>query len=167
MDIKLKFKPKDIRTKQFSKKVFGYNPDEVDAFLIELANEFQNLLNKMEQIKSQTPESKMNELIKNTKKKIAKILEETKKEKKQLEEEKKRIEVEIEQLKNIQRKMANKLKLTIIEMTRILEEIKPDDKHKKGKELHSDRIEGSTEREAKRNSKSGERKIEDKSDGAA
>ncbi|WP_457569971.1 DivIVA domain-containing protein [Desulfurobacterium sp.] len=165
MDIKLKFKPKDIRTKQFSKKVFGYNPDEVDAFLIELANEFQNLLNKMEQIKSQTPESKMKELIKNTKKKIAKIVEETKKEKRQLEEEKRRIEAEIEQLKIIQRKMANKLKLTIIEMTRILEEIKPDDKHKKGKELHPGGSESSTERETERNSESGERKAENKSNG--
>ncbi|WP_457567337.1 DivIVA domain-containing protein [Desulfurobacterium sp.] len=167
MDIKLKFKPKDIRTKQFSKKVFGYNPDEVDAFLIEISNEFQNLLNKIEQIKSQTPESKMKELVKRTKKKIEKILEDSKKEKRQLEEEKKRIEAEIEQLKIIQKKMANKLKLTIIEMTRILEEIKPDDKSKDGKELRSDRSKGATEREAEFDSEGGKWKAKDKGDGAA
>ncbi|WP_022847501.1 MULTISPECIES: DivIVA domain-containing protein [unclassified Desulfurobacterium] len=167
MDIKLKFNPKDIRTKQFSKKVFGYNPDEVDAFLIELSNEFQNLLNKIEQIRSQTPESKMKELVRKTKKKIEKIVEESKKEKRQLEEEKRRIENEIEQLRIVQRKMANKLKLTIIEMTRILEEIKPDDKPKKGKEFHSGGGESSTQRETERNSKSGKREVEDKGDGTA
>ncbi|SNR75068.1 DivIVA domain-containing protein [Desulfurobacterium atlanticum] len=143
----LKIKPRDIRTKEFSKKVFGYNPDEVDAFLIEVANEFQNLLNKIELLKNSTAEAKKEKILRELKQEIDKKLEEVKLEKKRLEDEKKQLQLEIENLKNIQKRFANKLKLTIIELTRIFEEIKPDDKDKQKSELSDTGIEGSAKSE--------------------
>jgi len=149
---KLKIKPRDIRTKQFSKKVFGYNPDEVDAFLIEVANEFQNLLNRIELLKNATAEAKKDKILRELKQEIEKKLEEVKLEKKKLEDEKRQLQVEIENLKNVQRKFANKLKLTIIELTRIFEGIKSDDKGKQESGLSDTGIEGSTKGESEQNS---------------
>ena len=70
---KVKLRPQDIRTKEFSKKLFGYDPDEVEAFLIEVANAYQELLKEIESLRIKTPEYKTEKLIEKAKKEIEKI----------------------------------------------------------------------------------------------
>ncbi len=126
--------PKDIRNKQFDKKLFGgYNPDEVDSFLVKVASEMEALLRKIEILEKQTPERRKAEVIEMAKKEIERMIEAAKEEKERLEEEKSIIEAEIEQLKLTKRKIENKLKMSIIEMTQILEELKADETEGEGK----------------------------------
>jgi len=86
---KLKLRPQDIRTKEFSKKLFGYDPDEVEAFLIEVANAYQELLKEIESLRIKTPEYKTEKLIEKAKKEIEKIVQKKLEEKKELKSKKK------------------------------------------------------------------------------
>ncbi len=144
-----KLKPRDIKVKEFSKKVFGYNPDEVDDFLMEVANEFQNLLTKIELLKSDTAEAKKDKILREVEIELKKKLHDINEEKRKLEMEKIDIEREIENLKIVQRKISNKLKFTIIEMTKLLEGIRIDDKLNKEGEQSDIGSESATEGEKK------------------
>ena len=132
-----KLKPKDIRTKEFGRKLFGYNPDEVDAFLIEVSNEFQNLLKTIENLKKSKAEEKVEFILKEAKKKVEEIIQKSKEEKEELNKEKEKIENEIEKLKQVQRKLMEKLKLTMMEMTKIIEELKESESSKDRGKSHS------------------------------
>ncbi len=162
------FTPSEIRNKEFSKKLFGYDPDEVDSFLVEIANAYQELLKEIEKLKIKTPEYKTKELVERAKKEIEKIVEEKKKEKELLEKEKRALELEIEKLRFTQKTMYDRLKIAIIDMTKILEELKRDASGQKEEGRDRDRSEvaaqgfqeqsregGSGEAESKGNGSSG------------
>jgi len=137
---KRRMTPSEIRNKDFGKKLFGYDPEEVDNFLVEVANAYQELLKENEALRVKTPEYKAQQAVEKAKKEIEKIIEKKKKEKELLEKEKREIELEIEKLRLAQKKMADKLKLALIEMTQILEELKKDASGKKKE--HGDRDRG-------------------------
>ncbi len=120
------FSPSQIRNKEFSKKFWGYDPDEVDSFLMEVANAYHELLKEIERLKIQTPEYKAKEIVEKAKREIEKIVEKKRQEKELLEKAKRELEIEIEKLRLAQKGMCDKLKIAIIEMTRILEELKKD-----------------------------------------
>jgi len=128
---RVKLRPQDIRTKEFSKKLFGYDPDEVEAFLIEVANAYQELLKEIERLRIKTPEYKTEKLIEKAKKEIEKIIQKKLEEKEELEKQKKELELEIEKLRLAQKQMFDRLKMAIIDMTRIVEELRPNAADKK------------------------------------
>jgi len=140
---KVKLRPQDIRTKEFSKKLFGYDPDEVEAFLIEVANAYQELLKEIETLRVKTPEYKTEKLIEKAKKEIEKIIQKKLEEKKELEKQKEELELEIEKLRLAQKQMFDRLKMAIFDMTRIVEELRPDVAGKKEKRSSGTGGEGS------------------------
>ncbi|TCK04693.1 DivIVA domain-containing protein [Phorcysia thermohydrogeniphila] len=142
---KVKLRPQDIRTKEFSKKLFGYDPDEVEAFLIEVANAYQELLKEIESLRVKTPEYKTEKLVEKAKKEIEKIVQKKLEEKKELEKQKKELELEIEKLKLAQKQFFDRLKMTILDMTRILEELRPNATGKKEERGSGTGSEGSTQ----------------------
>jgi len=160
-------KPSDIRNKDFSKKLFGYNPDEVEAFLNDVANAYQELLKEVEQLKKSAPEYKVEEIVEKARKKIDSIVKEKVKEKEFLEKKKKELEMEIEKLNLVQRKVYGKLKLAILEMTKILEELKPNAKGKKEEGWSGNRSQGSAEVFQEQDREGGGRKAEDKGNGSS
>ncbi|MEO2068189.1 MAG: DivIVA domain-containing protein [Desulfurobacteriaceae bacterium] len=162
MEIGKKLKPEDIRSKEFNKKLFGYDPDEVDAFLIEVANAYQDLLRDLENLKRNTPEYKTEEIVEKARRKIEEIIQKKMEEKEELERQKKEIELEIEKLRLAQKKIFDRLKMAIIDMTRIIEELRPNAKNKdKGKSNFSG-SEGSTQSFTEQNRESGRGETEDK-----
>ena len=164
---KISIKPADIRTKEFSKKLFGYDPDEVEAFLNDVANAYQNLLNEIENLKKKTPEYKTEMLIEKAKREIEKIVQKKTEEKEQLERKKKELEIEIEKLKLAQKKVYDRLKLAILDMTRILEELRPNVKsEKEGKRVDS-RSESPAKSVKKQDRESGRGKAESESNSSA
>jgi len=140
-----KLTPQEIRNQEFSKKLFGYDPDEVDVFLSDIANAYEELLQEVESLRSRTPEHKAEEIVVKTKKKVEKIVEEKKKQLKELEEKKKDVEIEIEKLRLTERKIAGKLRMVILEMTKLLKELEADVKGKKGEGELGNRSEGSAQ----------------------
>jgi DivIVA domain-containing protein len=162
MENKRKLTPQEIRNQEFSKKLFGYDPDEVDIFLSTVANAYEDLLKEVNRLRAQTPEYKAEELVEKARRKIERIVEEKKKELNILSKKREEVEIEIEKLRLTQKRMANKLKAAIIEMTRLLKELEED---AKGKEIgRSDRVrgEGSAQVLQKQNRESGGREAEDK-----
>ena len=164
---KLPIKPNDIRAKEFSKKLFGYDPDEVEAFLNDVANAYQNLLNEIEKLKKKTPEYKAEMLVEKAKKEIEKIIQKKTEEKEQLEKKKKELEIEIEKLRLAQKKVYDRLKLAIIEMTRILEELRPNAKGEEERERTDNRSESPAKSVEKQNGESGRGETESESDSSA
>jgi len=164
---KFSIKPADIRTKEFGRKLFGYDPDEVEAFLNDVANAYQNLLNEIEKLKKKTPEYKTEMLIEKAKKEIEKIVQKKTEEKEQLERKKKELELEIEKLKLAQKKVYDRLKLAIIDMTRILEELKPNAKSKEEGKRSSSGSKGSTESVKKQDRESGRGEAKSESNGSS
>ncbi|WP_083801934.1 DivIVA domain-containing protein [Desulfurobacterium thermolithotrophum] len=162
-----KLKPQEIRTKEFSKKLFGYDPDEVEAFLIEVANAYQDLLKEIESLKRSTPEYKTEELVEKARKRIEEILHKKLEEKEELERQKKELEIEIEKLKLVQKQIFDKLKLTIFDMTRIIEEIRPNAPSKEERRGNRDRSESSTQSFSQQDRESGGGETEDKSNSAS
>ena len=126
---KRKLKPQDIdiRSKEFKKKTFGigYDPEEVEAFLIEVANAYQELLEELEELQRIVPENNTNELMEKVRNRIEEIFREAMEKKRELEVQNKEIETEIERLKLIRERMYDRLKLVILDMARIIEEIEP------------------------------------------
>ena len=122
-----RLKPQDIRSKEFKKKTFGigYDPEEVEAFLIEVANAYQELLEELEELQRIVPENNTNELMEKVRNRIEEIFREAMEKKRKLEVQNKEIETEIERLKLIQKSMYDRLKLVILDMARIIEEIEP------------------------------------------
>lgn len=121
-----KLKPQDIRSKEFSKKLFGYDPDEVEAFLIKVANAYQDLLTEVETLRKETPEYKTDEIVEKARKRIEEVLQKKMAEKEKIEKQKEEVEMEIERLELTKKKMFNRLKFAILDMTKIIEEIKPN-----------------------------------------
>jgi cell division initiation protein len=124
---KKRLKPQDIRSREFKKKTFGigYDPEEVEAFLIEVANAYQELLEELEELQRIVPENNTNELMEKVRNRIEEIFREAMEKKRKLEVQNKEIETEIERLKLIQKSMYDRLKLVILDMARIIEEIEP------------------------------------------
>ncbi|MEO2082547.1 MAG: DivIVA domain-containing protein [Desulfurobacteriaceae bacterium] len=163
---KRRLKPSDIRNREFSKKLFGYDPDEVDAFLAEVANSYDQLIRELEQLQRKTPEYKAQTAVEKARKEIEKLLEKKRAEKEELERQKREIEVEIEKLKLVQRKIFSKLKATIIDMTRIIEEIKPDAQGKKKEERSGAGVEGSAQKFEEQDREGGRGKAEGEGNGS-
>jgi len=126
---KKRLKPHDIRSKEFKKKTFGigYDPEEVEAFLIEVANAYQELLEELEELEREFLKSDFDtqELMKETRKGIEEILQRKTRAEEEIERQKREIEIEIERLKLIRKKLFEKIKLVILDMAGIIEEIKP------------------------------------------
>ena len=124
---KKRLKPQDIRSREFKKKTFGigYDPEEVEAFLIEVANAYQELLEELEELQRIVPENNTNELMEKVRNRIEEIFREAMEKKRKLEVQNKEIETEIERLKLIRERMYDRLKLVILDMARIIEEIEP------------------------------------------
>ena len=124
---KKRLKPQDIRSREFKKKTFGigYDPEEVEAFLIEVANAYQELLEELEELQRIVPENNTNELMEKVRNRIEEIFREAMEKKRELEVQNKEIETEIERLKLIRERMYDRLKLVILDMARIIEEIEP------------------------------------------
>ena len=120
---KRKLKPQDIRSKEFKKKTFGigYDPEEVEAFLIEVANAYQELLEELEELQRIVPENNTNELMEKVRNRIEEIFREAMEKKRKLEVQNKEIETEIERLKLIRERMYSRLKLVILDITQVIQ----------------------------------------------
>ena len=120
---KKRLRPQDIRSKEFKKKTFGigYNPEEVEAFLIEVANAYQELLEELEELQRIVPENNANELMEKARNRIEEIFREAMEKKRKLEVQNKEIETEIERLKLIRERMYSRLKLVILDMTQVIQ----------------------------------------------
>jgi cell division initiation protein len=164
---KRRFSPSEIRNKEFNKKLFGYDPEEVESFLMEVANAYQELLKEVERLRVKTPEYKTKELIEKAKKEIEKIVEKKKEEKEALERKKEEIELEIEKLRLAQKKIYDRLKIAIIEMTRILEELRTDVKGEKKEGRDRDRDKSPAQELKESSGESGSGKAESKDNGAS
>lgn len=140
-----KLTPQEIRNQEFSKKLFGYDPDEVDVFLSDIANAYEELLQEVEALRSKTPEYKTEEIVAKARKKVEKLVEEKKKQLKNLEEKKEEVELEIEKLRLTEKKIAGKLKMVILEMTKLLKELEADVKSKREEGESGNRGEGSAQ----------------------
>jgi cell division initiation protein len=118
-----RLKPQDIRSKEFKKKTFGigYDPEEVEAFLIEVANAYQELLEELEELQRIVPENNTNELMEKVRNRIEEIFREAMEKKRKLEVQNKEIETEIERLKLIRERMYSRLKLVILDMTQVIQ----------------------------------------------
>jgi cell division initiation protein len=121
-----KLQPQEIRSRKFTKKFWGYNPKEVDAFLIEVANAYQKLLEEVENLKSKAPKYKAEELTEEVHIKIREILKRKAEVEEEIKKQKMEIEVEIENLRLIRKKMIDKLRLVVFDIVRVAEEIKVD-----------------------------------------
>ena len=120
---KKRLKPQDIRSREFKKKTFGigYDPEEVEAFLIEVANAYQELLEELEELQRIVPENNTNELMEKVRNRIEEIFREAMEKKRKLEVQNKEIETEIERLKLIRERMYSRLKLVILDMTQVIQ----------------------------------------------
>jgi cell division initiation protein len=120
---KKRLRPQDIRSKEFKKKTFGigYDPEEVEAFLIEVANAYQELLEELEELQRIVPENNTNELMEKVRNRIEEIFREAMEKKRELEVQNKEIETEIERLKLIRERMYSRLKLVILDMTQVIQ----------------------------------------------
>jgi cell division initiation protein len=159
-----RLKPQEIRSREFGKKLFGYDPDEVETFLIEVANAYQDLLKEVETLRRETPEYKTEELVEKARKRIEEILQKKMEEKEELEKQKKEIEIEIEKLKLAQKKMFDRLRLAIFDMTRIIEEIKPNASGKEKGKSTGTGSEGATQGFSQPDREGRRGEIEDKGD---
>ena len=120
---KKRLKPQDIRSREFKKKTFGigYDPEEVEAFLIEVANAYQELLEELEELQRIVPENNTNELMEKVRNRIEEIFREAMEKKRELEVQNKEIETEIERLKLIRERMYSRLKLVILDITQVIQ----------------------------------------------
>ena len=125
---KKRLRPQDIRSKEFKKKTFGigYNPEEVEAFLIEVANAYQELLEELEELQRIVPENNANELMEKARNRIEEIFREAMEKKRELEVQSRKIETEIERLKLVQKSMYDRLKLVILDMTQVIQGLHSD-----------------------------------------
>jgi cell division initiation protein len=125
---KKRLRPQDIRSKEFKKKTFGigYNPEEVEAFLIEVANAYQELLEELEELQRIVPENNANELMEKARNRIEEIFREAMEKKRELEVQSRKIETEIERLKLVQKSMYDKLKLVILDITQVIQGLHSD-----------------------------------------
>jgi cell division initiation protein len=125
---KRKLKPQDIRSKEFKKKTFGigYDPEEVEAFLIEVANAYQELLEELEELQGIVSENNTNELMEKVRNRIEEIFREAMEKKRELEVQSRKIETEIERLKLIRERMYSRLKLIILDITQVIQGLHSD-----------------------------------------
>ena len=125
---KKRLRPQDIRSKEFKKKTFGigYNPEEVEAFLIEVANAYQELLEELEELQRIVPENNANELMEKARNRIEEIFREAMEKKRELEVQSRKIETKIERLKLVQKSMYDKLKLVILDITQVIQGLHSD-----------------------------------------
>ena len=125
---KKRLRPQDIRSKEFKKKTFGigYDPEEVEAFLIEVANAYQELLEELEELQRIVPENNTNELMEKVRNRIEEIFREAMEKKRELEVQSRKIETEIERLKLVQKRMYDKLKLVILDITQVIQGLHSD-----------------------------------------
>ncbi|WP_456455791.1 DivIVA domain-containing protein [Thermovibrio sp.] len=165
--MKKHFTPSEIRNKEFSKKLWGYNPEEVESFLIEVASSYGELLREIERLRVKTPEYKAKEIIEKTKKEIEKIVEKKREEIKQIEKRKEEIEFEIEKLKLAQKNIYDRLKVAIIEMTRILEELRRDVGGKEERRGSGNRVESSAQVVKEQDREGGRGETEGEGDGSS
>ena len=123
-----RLKPQDIRSKEFKKKTFGigYDPEEVEAFLIEVANAYQELLEELEELQRIVSENNTNELMEEVRNRIEEIFREAMGKRRELEVQSRKIETEIEKLELIRERMYSKLKLVILDVTQIVQELHPN-----------------------------------------
>ena len=142
---KRKFTPEEIKHQEFSKKLFGYDPDEVELFLSTVAAAYEELLKELEKLRAKTPEYKAEQVMERAKKEIERLVETKKRQLQEIEKRRKEVELEIEKLRLTQKRMTNRLKMAIFEMTRILKELEEDVKGKGEKGSSGDRSKGSAE----------------------
>ena len=162
-DKQRKLTPQEIKNQEFSKKLFGYDPDEVEIFLSTVAGAYEELLKEVERLKARTPEYKAQQVMEKARKELEKLVEMKKKELQEIEKKKEEVEIEIEKLRFTQKKMTNRLKLALLEMTRILKELEEDVKGKAEKGSSGDRGEGSTQSLKEQDREGGRGETEDKS----
>ena len=154
--------PQEIKNQEFSKKLFGYDPDEVELFLTTVAGAYEELLKEVERLRAKTPEYKAEQIMEKTKKEIEKIIEAKKKQLQEIEKKKKEVELEIEKLLFTQKKMTNRMKLAILEMTKILKELEGDVKDKGEKGSSGDRSKSPAQSLPEQDRESGGGEAEDK-----
>ncbi len=127
---KRRITPQEIKNQEFSKKLFGYDPDEVEIFLSTVANAYEELLKELERLKVKTPEYKAEQVMEKARREIEKLVDTRRKQLQEIEKKKEEVELEIEKLRFTQKKMVNRMKLAILEMTKILKELEGDVKSK-------------------------------------
>jgi cell division initiation protein len=110
------------------KKTFGigYDPEEVDAFLIEVANAYQELLEELEELQGIVPENNTNELMVKVRNRIEEIFREVMEKKRELKVQSRKIETEIERLKLVRERMHSRLKLVILDITQVIQGLYSD-----------------------------------------
>jgi len=162
-----KLTPTEIRNKEFGKKLFGYDPDQVDSFLVEVAGVMEEMQREIERLRVRTPEYKKEQLLEEIKAKAQKIVEQKKAEVARYKQMKEELELEIEKLRLARNHMIERLKYTIIDMSKILEGLRKDAKADKKRQLHSDRSKGSTSLFKQQDSGSGSWQAEGEGERAA
>jgi DivIVA domain-containing protein len=122
--------PQEIRLKEFNKKRFGfgYDPEEVKVFLIEVADAYQDLLKELMDLERKSVENNLDtqELMDGTLKGIEEILQRKTEVEEEIERQKQEIAAEIEKLKLIRKKLFERIKFVIFDMVGVIEKLKPD-----------------------------------------
>jgi len=127
---KRRLEPQEIRLKEFNKKRFGfgYDPEEVKVFLIEVADAYQGLLKELMDLERKSMENNLDtqELMDGTLKGIEKILQRKTEVEEEIERQKQEIAAEIEKLKLIRKRLFERIKFVIFDMVGVIEKLKPD-----------------------------------------
>ena len=123
---KRRLEPQEIRSKEFTKKLFGfgYDPDEVEAFLIEVANAYQELLEELENLRRNVPVCSAEEVVEEGRMRIEEIFRRKTEMEEEIERQKEEIEMEIEKLKLVRKRIFNGLRLIVFDTTRIIMDMK-------------------------------------------
>jgi len=121
---KKRLNPQDIRSKEFNRKLFGigYDPEEVEAYLIEVANAYQELLEELEELRRVVFENNADELMERAYSRIEEIFQKAAEEREQIEMQIKKIESEIKWLKLLRKQMYDRLKLVIFDVIQVIQE---------------------------------------------
>ena len=116
----------EIRSKEFTKKIFGfgYDPEEVDTFLMQVADAYQELVEELENLRNAYKQVDREDLVEDARKKIKFLVQERKRIEKDIDERRKQLTVEIQKLKLARKKLLRKVGMVIFQVISVLKDIK-------------------------------------------
>jgi cell division initiation protein len=116
----------EIRSREFTKKIFGfgYDPEEVDTFLMQVADAYQELVEELENLRNAYKQVDREDLVEDARKKIKFLVQERKRIEKDIDERRKQLTVEIQKLKLARKKLLRKVGMVIFQVISVLKDIK-------------------------------------------
>ena len=116
----------EIRSREFTKKIFGfgYDPEEVDTFLMQVADAYQELVEELDNLRNAYKQVDREDLVEDARKKIKFLVQERKRMEKDIDERRKQLTVEIQKLKLARKKLLRKVGMVIFQVISVLKDIK-------------------------------------------